>query len=256
MGGFLFASALRDYLRPSRLVAWGAAALGVFGIGVAWVRLGGKMAPDQAYGQLASLVVYRVLALASAVFSTMVVGQEVEQRTIVYLLTRPAPRAKVLLARFLASAVAATLAGWACAVAAGLSVYGLGAFGRDAFLWDLLLVPVGSLAYGALFVWLSLVVNRALVWCLLFAFGWESFVPNLSGSLFYASVLTYIKALSHHPKPSEEMAFLNLLAGQLGGGSVSPALAWVATAGIVAAFVGLACWWFRHFEFTPREDVE
>ena len=56
------------------------------------------------YGALAALLVFGfVLPILAVVFGTGVIMQELEQKTIVYLLSRPVPRWRILFAKFLAA---------------------------------------------------------------------------------------------------------------------------------------------------------
>jgi len=116
---FLLRNALHDLLRPRRvavavLLIAGPALIGLL------VRLATRGHFDGAatYAALASLLVFGfVLPILAVVFGTGVISQEMEQKTIVYLLTRPVPRWRILLAKFAAAwvvtsvtAILATLA--------------------------------------------------------------------------------------------------------------------------------------------------
>ncbi|MEJ5171938.1 MAG: ABC transporter permease, partial [Fimbriimonadales bacterium] len=146
----LFLHALRDFLRFRRVLAWLLVIAGVAVAGWVWSGLMGDMAATDVYARLSSILTFRVLPLAAAVFATAVVGQEVEQKTIVYLLTRPVGRPTLLLSR----AAAATLVVYAIAAACALTValatrFGPGVAGSLAR--DLVALAVGSLAYVGLF---------------------------------------------------------------------------------------------------------
>src|SRR5688500_1338640 len=106
---YIFQAALRDFLRFRRVFVWFIVALGVFGIAEIFLSVWQSTNLNETYSMLSSLLVFRVLPLASAIFSSAVIGQEVEQKTIVYLLTRPIERWKLVALRTLASAVAVAL---------------------------------------------------------------------------------------------------------------------------------------------------
>ena len=61
-----------------------------------------------------------------------------------------------------------------CAVGLSAAVYGGLGLNNPYLLRDLTAVAVGALAYGTLFVLVSLIINRSMVVCLLFAFAWET----------------------------------------------------------------------------------
>ena len=112
MLGYVFTSSLKDFLRPGRLAVWVVLALVIGLMGRLWISLGAPGNPQETYGQLSSVIVYRFMALVAAIFSTMVVSQEVEGKTIVYMLTRTVPRSTMLLGRTLACVAAVTLISW------------------------------------------------------------------------------------------------------------------------------------------------
>jgi ABC-2 type transport system permease protein len=100
---FLLRTALRDVLRPKRLTAAILLVLLPAAIALLWRGLvpAKQFAPGDAYNSLAASLVFGfILTILSVIYGTGVVSQEMEQRTIVYLLTRPVPRWRILLAKF------------------------------------------------------------------------------------------------------------------------------------------------------------
>lgn len=256
MNGFVFKSALQDYLRPGRVLVWLGVVMVVVAAGWAWRWLGAGLSPDQSYSQLMDVLVFRLLALASAVFSTMVIGQEIEQRTLVYLLTRPIQRSVLLVSRWLASVAAVAVFGGLLVVAAAVSTLGLGGLAEAFVLRDLLIVVAGALAYGALFLLVSMLFSKPMIWCLLFAFGWETFVPNMPGDLFYVSVFTYVKSLAVRVPLEQDMGLMTALAGGLSPQNVPVLPAALVLAGIVVVFGALSLLRFQRFEYTPKEEAD
>lgn len=257
MLGYVFLSTLKDFLRPGRVAVWGVLALGIGLMGFLWVRLGAPGSGAETYGQLASVIVYRFMALVAAIFSTMVVSQEVDQKTIVYLLTRTVPRSTMLLGRTLACIAAVTLVSWGAALFGGLGVMGFGFLGSTGWWVDLGILALGAATYSIFFVTVSLLVQKAMVFSLLFAFGWETFVPNMPGDLYYASIYTYLNSLSQHPKlPLGQLPVLDALSGRLTGNLVGPGLALGILGGLCVGLMALGMFWFTRFEYVPREDGE
>lgn len=255
MGVFLYQSALRDFMRPKRLVVWLLVVAAVFGIAKLWTGLTSGLSPQEAYNQVSAVLVYRVLALTAAIFSTAVVSQEVEQKTIVYLLTRPIPRQTLLLARSLAATTVVVLIGWLLALGVTIAVFGP-RLGDNAMLGkDLVGLAVGALAYTSLFVLLSLWINRAMIVCILFAFGWETMIPNLQGDIYYLSIYKYLETISERPSVAASGP-IGALAAQLSANQMTTQTAWVALIAMIVAFTALAGWWFTHYEYVPREDSE
>lgn len=256
MIGVAFMGALRDFVRPSRIVTWCLVALAVGLVAKLW----GNLQPGQdvaVYGQVMEVLVFRVLALAAAIFGMQVLAAEVEQKTVVYLLTRSIDRPSLLAGRSFASFVATLGAGWAAWLGAGLGVLGPRAFQTGAFWWDAVVILVGVIAYGSLFILLSLILNKAMIYCLLFAFGWETFVPNMPGDLFYVSIYPYLKSIANHPViEKSKKDFMDVMGGEVTSQSVAPWISWFVLGGLVVFCWWMGVAWFSRSEYTPREDVE
>lgn len=257
---YVFSSSLREFLSPRRALPWLAVVILVVALSYLWQQSANASQPvAERYAQAAGVLAFRVLALISAVYSTAVIAGEVEQRTIVYLLTRPIPRPSLLLGRALASIVAVGILGTIAIIAMAGAILGSAAFQPMVFR-DVLLMWAAAAAYGGLFVFISLLLNRAIVYCLLFAFGWESFVPNMPGDLYYASIHSHLRSLTLHPREDAPAAAANLALIQGGGAqssvqAVPTAVALSVLAGFFLVGLALSAVWFNSFEFTPREDA-
>src|ERR1051326_2244228 len=102
---FIFKTAIRDLLRTKRIIASLLLIAVPTGIALLWrFAAADAFDPYDAYNTLSSVVVYGfLLVILSVVFGTGVISQEIEQKTIVYLLTRPVPRWRIVLMKFLAA---------------------------------------------------------------------------------------------------------------------------------------------------------
>jgi len=256
MFGFVYASALKDFMRPARLIVWFFIAVTVFGMGLVWRQLTGDTPLNIQAGQLADILVYRVLALAAAIFATMVVSQDVEQKTIVYSLTRVVPRKSMLLARSLAATTCIAIVSWLSCIAGVLAILGPSGLATPGFWIDMGVMALGACAYASLFIFVSLLMNRAMIVCLLFAFGWESFVPRMPGDLYYLSISTYLKGLAAHPQPEKEGGIQAALTGQSVETLVPQIPSLIVLVAIIGVMVTLSGLWFQRFEYSPREDAE
>jgi len=219
-----------------------------------WDVLQSGATKADAYSNVSAIFVYHILALASAIFTTAIISQEVEQKTIVYLLTRPVPRWKLLLLRYLASGIVVSVIGILCAVFASIGSYqGLG--NNPLLIKDCAALIVGAFAYGALFLLVSLMFNRAMIICLLFAFGWETAIPNMQGQMYYLSIYSYLEGIAQHPSAGGNK-LLALLVGGSGDNTLTPGTSYLVMFLFSVALIGAAAWWFTNFEYLPREDAE
>ncbi|RYG48735.1 hypothetical protein EON79_03555 [bacterium] len=251
--GFLFGHQLREYLRFRRMAIWILVAIVLVVTTVAFRQVNPSQTRQDTYILLSGIIVFRLLALAAAILATGVVSQEVEQKTIVYLLTRPVPRWKYLLARTGAAMVATFIVSLLAAVAVSLAVYGqLGTM----FWRDVPALAAGSAAYVSLFTLFSLLVNRAMIVCLLFAFGWELAIPNLGGDIYLLSINSYLTAIARHPAPSGGTDLLDILGGLGGTNALSANFAWMLAMGVTLVSLVFGVTWFSKKEYVPRDDAE
>lgn len=250
---FIFRVALLDYLRLRRIWIWIVLALVSMAIANTWRNEGGNL--DEIYAQVIEGMVFKILALASAIFTTSIVSQEVEQKTIAYLLTRPIDRWRLLLARFLASTTIVIVLGIVSTICVGIGTFQGEWASNPAMMRDIVAIVFGAFGYGALFLLISLMVNRAMIVCLLFAFGWETAIPNMPGEVYYLSIFSYVKAIADHV-PFQVNNPLGLLAGALGTTTIARGTAMAVLSLVAVGLVTLSCWWFSSFEYVPREDAE
>jgi ABC-2 type transport system permease protein len=261
----LMRSALREALRPRRLLIAAILTLLPPAIGLAWRLLGGaEFEPDSVYDSLVvGLVFSFTLTILSVVYGTGVVAQELEQRTIVYLLTRPLPRWRILLAKFLVSLGVVAGVSVLSALLLALAVYGPAVRARSGVRQDLVALLWGALAYGSVFLLLGAAVARPLTWGLLLVFGWETWVPKLPGAFARMSIMSYVRALAAREVTADPES-----AGASGGGNLLLAFARppqleipAGTAlgvllGISAFALLLAIVVFSNRQYLPREDAE
>ena len=157
MSSYIYFQSLRECLRFKRLFPWVLVGFVTLIIAALWQRIMPDSTPSERYGDLLGLLVFRIVPLASTVFSTAVIGQEVEQKTIVYLLTRPVSRTKLLIFRYLSSVTAVALIG--IVITLGLSAVCLHGLSNTTLLKDIGAIVLGAFAYGALFTFFSLIVR-------------------------------------------------------------------------------------------------
>jgi hypothetical protein len=114
-----------------------------------------------------------------------------------------------------------------------------------------LIVALGTLGYGAVFLGLSLVLKNPIVAGALF-FGWEAATPVLPGWLQMLSVTFYLKHLFPVSLPGTRSVVLALLTVTTG-----PISAYTAVAGLLcftAAVLAFACYRIRKTEITYTTD--
>ncbi|HUQ86727.1 MAG TPA: ABC transporter permease subunit [Vicinamibacterales bacterium] len=167
---------------------------------------GQRMAGFGIFGVLIWALFMRFIVPVLGVFyGTALMADEVEDKTITYLFTRPVPRGAVLVGKFLAYLACTFLV----VLPSVMIVYFLlvpwsqfpGTFGK--LLIDLGLLALGLAVYGGVFAFVGSFFKRPLVIGLIFAFGWEQVVLLIPGSTKQFTIAYYLQALVPHAMPSE-----------------------------------------------------
>lgn len=257
---FLFRSSLADFTRPRRLLPWILVLLALGLMGIGWKFIDPRSTPSDLYAQVSSVLLFRVVALMSALFTTAIISQEVEQRTISYLLTRPIARRDLILARFLASVVVVVGLGFFGSLAISAATFGGNIFANPHLWKDLQAMIFAAFAYGGAFLLISLLVNRSMLICLLYAFGWETMIPNMQGNLYYTSIFSHMQTIAQHPAGSGNVGggnpLVGFLSGSMGVNTLTSNTAMTTLVLITIFTAVVSAWWFNNFEYVPREDAE
>jgi ABC-2 type transport system permease protein len=140
------------------------------------------------------LIATTVLPLTSVLFGTSVLGDELEDGTIIYLLTKPVERWLILAPKIAAAWLLTTVLAVASLAVSVLIV--MGGDGSKIVLGFGVAVAVGSLAYAVVFTLLSIVTSRALIAGLIFVFIWEGAVTGIFEGVRYLSIRHYTLGLA------------------------------------------------------------
>ena len=139
-------------------------------------------------------------------YGTAIIADEVEDKTITYLLTRPVRRASVVLGKYLsylACTIAVVLPSIVVMWLLVVPINGSLAVSFPDLVADLLILVIGLAAYGAVFTLVGAGLKRPLVFGLLFVFGWENLALALPGYLRQLTVAHYLQGLVPHAMPVE-----------------------------------------------------
>ena len=145
-----------------------------------------------------------VLPVIALIVGTGVLGSEVDDGTIVHILTKPMPRRDIILAKLavaivvtaVTSAVPLFIAGW-LASSAGLGIgLAIGAV-------------VGAFAYSGLFLLLSLLTRRPVLLGLVYILVWEGLLGRFVSGTRVLSIEQYVITIADRIAPTD------LLTGQV-----------------------------------------
>ena len=176
--------------------------------GIAPLRVNGvRVDAVSVFGMIIWVLFLRFIVPVLGVFyGTSLVADEVEDKTITYLFTRPLRRGAVLLGKYLAYLVCTTLVVLPSVMIVYFMLVPLGDVARSfpALMTDLGLLALGIAAYGALFTMVGAWLKRPLVVGLVYVFGWEQFAMLMPGYLRRFTVAYYLQALVPHAMPADE----------------------------------------------------
>lgn len=146
-----------------------------------------------------------------AFYGTSLIADEVEDKTITYLFTRPVSRSAVLFGKFLSYVLCTFLVVLPSVTVVWITVTPIGgALGPSFpdFLKDLLILSAGLVAYGALFAWVGATFKRPLLASLVFVFGFEPAVLIFPGYLKRFTLAYYLQGLVPHAMPNDSVVSL------------------------------------------------
>jgi ABC-type transport system involved in multi-copper enzyme maturation permease subunit len=204
----------------------------------------------QTFAQLALLLYIPALCpLIALLYGGMLIGEDIDAQTFPYIFTRPIPRSAWVLGKFLGYVIGVTglVAGslaityWASSLLVELSLVD----NLKIFTHFAAIIALSLAAYGALALFLGVIVKRTTVWGLLLIYGWQPIASSVPGSLSYLTFDKYIAALL--PDVFDEVpTLMDLLVGAFGAEAlitdVDPWVSFVVLPTATAVLVG----WTAH----------
>jgi ABC-2 type transport system permease protein len=140
------------------------------------------------------LIIGAVMPIVTMALATAAFGNELEDRTLSYLVLKPTARWLIVLPKLLASiAVAGPLL-----IVTGVAITLLLLDGdTHASLAVGVALFTGVVTYSAIFTWAGLATRMALPFALAYVFIWEGLVSTFLGGVRYLSVRGYALAIMH-----------------------------------------------------------
>lgn len=186
-------------------------------------------------------------------YGTSLMADEIEDKTVTYLFTRPIRRGAVLLGKYMAYLGCTVFVVLPSVMLVYLLVVPMqGSLGGSFIdlLKDLALLALGLAVYGALFAFIGAKFKRPLLIGLVFIFGWEQAALLFPGYLKKFTVAYYLQALVPHAMPNDSA--VSLIQGIF---RESPPLAvslfWLAL--IWTVFLGTAAWIVERREYVLEQ---
>lgn len=205
------------------------------------IRVNGvRVAGGSIFGVMIWVMYVRIIVpLLGVFYGTSLMADEVDDKTITYLFTRPVGRGAVLLGKYLAYLVCTSLVVLPSVM---LTYFLTVPFAEIAVTFrplvlDLAILAAGLAVYGAVFAFVGARLKRPLLAGLVFAFGWEPVVLVVPGYVRQFTVAHHLQALVPHAMPSDST--LSVIQGLFRQAPSAPeALTWLAV--LLAGFLWLA----------------
>ena len=149
---------------------------------------------DFVSGVVNALIVGVVLPIVTMALATSVFGNDLEDRTLSFVMLMPIARWKIALSKLTAPIL---IAAPFVVLSGAVSTY----IGLDGDLNTVLAVCAGLLigvaAYAAVFTWAGLITTRALAFAIVYVFLWEGAMSALVPGVKYLSVSAYALSIMY-----------------------------------------------------------
>jgi ABC-2 type transport system permease protein len=164
------------------------------------------------FGGMIWILYLRIIVPILGVFyGTALIADEVEDKTITYLFTRPVRRGAVLLGKYLAYLAVTGFVVLPSVVLVYLLIAPIGSSLGASFipvLTDLALLAIGLAVYGAVFAFVGAQFKRPILFGLFFAFGWEQIALLVPGYLRRFTIAYYLQGPVPHAMPQDSVVSL------------------------------------------------
>ena len=186
-------------------------------------------------------------------YGTALMADEVEDKTLTYLFTRPIRRGAVLIGKYLAYLGCTVFVVLPSVMLVYLLIVPMqGSLGGSFIdlVKDLALLALGLAVYGALFAFIGAKFKRPLLIGLVFVFGWEQAALAFPGYLKQFTIAYYLQAMVPHAMPTDGV--ISLIQGIFRESpGLFASLFWLAV--IWALFLGLAAWIVERREYVLEQ---
>lgn len=185
-----------------------------------------------------------LILILALFYGTSICMEDVENKTLPYLTTRPLSKPAIVLGKYLAYTLTAVVM-MALGMIMSFLILNSGRLLNIAVykvLWrDLGVLTLGLITYTAFFTFLGSFVKRSVFFGLLFCFGWENVIQYFPGSTQRLAIAHYLKSLLPYSSGRFSILTFRLEPTRL-------ELALLALGVMTVVFLGLACLFFLYKE--------
>jgi ABC-2 type transport system permease protein len=186
-------------------------------------------------------------------YGTSLMADEIEDKTITYLFTRPVRRGAVLVGKYFAYLACTTFVVLPSVAIVYLLVVPMAGTLGGSFLdllKDLAMLALGLAVYGALFAFIGAKFKRPVLIGLVFVMGWEQAALAFPGYLKKFTIAYYLQSLVPHAMPSDSV--MSAIQG-LFRDSPSLPVSLLSLGAILVVFLTLAAWLVERREYVLEQ---
>lgn len=197
------------------------------------------------------MVVYLqfLILILSLFYGSSICLEEVEGKTMTYLVTRPIAKRWIILGKYLAYLLI-IVAIIACGVIFSFLLLNFEALGNLSLYRTLFrhlgVLILGIICYTALFTFMGTFWKRSIFFGLIFSFGWENVIQYFPGSTQRFAIIHYLKSLL--PPAGGRFSFLTFRLEP-----TAPGVAIITLFLLTAAFLSLGCMVFSLKEYISED---
>jgi ABC-2 type transport system permease protein len=188
------------------------------------VSLGDK-AEDTLSALLGGLNAATVVPLIALIIGTGAISTEVDDGSIVYLLTKPIPRWKIIVTKYTVAVVTAVVFAAVPTFIAGVIITGGIGTGVVAFAVG---AGISCVVYCALFILIGVLSKQAVIIGLMYVLLWENLVCGLVSGARVMSIQYWASAVAAKIDPEVVEADVNLVVAIVGSVVVTVGAVWYA----------------------------
>ncbi len=147
-------------------------------------------------GVVLSTVFGTLLPIATLILATSAFRDEIDDRTMVYLVIKPVSRFRIVAEKYLAVTESTILALWLGVIATWIIISGTSMPDTiEVLVAAIVATLAGVAAYSAVFIAVSLLVPRALIVGILYTIIWESLLSRFIPGVWTLSVRHYVDSI-------------------------------------------------------------
>jgi ABC-2 type transport system permease protein len=140
-------------------------------------KLDGVTKVDEGVNLLDSLILFFFMPVMAMIYGSSLIRDEMDDKSITSVVTSPMDRMITYTAYYIGLAISVSLI---------------------MLLLITALMVIGSFAYSALFIMVSVLISKPMYFGLFYAFIWEGFIGSIEGKIQLLSVKHYIRSLGSH----------------------------------------------------------